>query len=108
MMKLKTVVNPLYALPTIKCLSTVYLFQTKNYKTKVSVALPVAPRKRITSILYDTAKRMTSAERPYVIKMKNDYTQKVTTVAFKTDDMRRDQIFVKLYQINGYYTQTRT
>ena len=57
----------------------------QNYKTKVSVALPVAPRKKITSILYDTAKRMASAERPYVVKMKNDYTQQVTTVAFKTD-----------------------
>ena len=71
----------------------------QNYKTKVSVALPVAPRKKITSILYDTAKRMTSAERPYVVKMKNDYTQKVTTVAFKTDDMRRDQILLNCIRL---------
>ena len=71
----------------------------QNYKTKVSVALPVAPHKKITSILYDTAKRMASAERPYVVKMKNDHTQQVTTVAFKTDDMRRDQILLNCIRL---------
>ena len=61
--------------------------------------MPVAPHKKVTSILYDTAKRMTSAERPYVIKMQNDQTKDKTTVAFKMDDMRTDQILLNCIRL---------
>ena len=78
-----------------------YLEQKQNQtkKNAVSIAVPVAPHKKVTSILYDTAKRMTSAERPYVVQMQNDQTKDKTTVAFKTDDMRTDQILLNCIRL---------
>jgi hypothetical protein len=64
-----------------------------------SIAVPVCPSKKVNEVLYETAKRLSSAERPFVVKMKHQKNDVIAQVAFKNDCMRKDQVLLNCIRL---------